>query len=84
MIASKPELRPRSLAKERNLLQVSDEGAIASIVDSVLAEPASQKALEDVRAGNEKAIGYLVGQVMKQSRGQANPALAQQLIKDRL
>lgn len=84
MIASKPELRPRSLAKERNLLQVSDEGAIASIVDRVLAEPASQKALEDVRAGNEKAIGYLVGQVMKQSRGQANPALAQQLIKDRL
>lgn len=75
---------PRKLAEERNLLQNSDEDAIAAIVDAVVADPASQKAVEDIRAGNDKAIGFLVGQVMKQSRGQANPALAQKLIRERL
>ncbi len=75
---------PRSIAEEKNLLQVSDESAIAAIVDEVLADPASAKSLEDIRAGKDKAIGYLVGQIMKKSQGKANPALAQKLIKERL
>ncbi len=75
---------PRALAEERNLLQVSDEGAIAAIVDEILADPASEKAVEDIRSGNDKAIGYLVGQIMKKSQGKANPALAQKLIRERL
>lgn len=75
---------PRELAEKKNLLQVSDEGAIAAIVDEVLADPASQKAVEDIKAGNDKAIGFLVGQVMKKSKGQANPGLAQKLIRERL
>lgn len=75
---------PREIAKERNLIQVSDESAIAAIVDAVLADPASQKSVEDIKAGKDKAIGYLVGQVMKQSQGKANPALAQKLIRERL
>ncbi|QHN42925.1 Asp-tRNA(Asn)/Glu-tRNA(Gln) amidotransferase subunit GatB [Candidatus Mycosynbacter amalyticus] len=75
---------PEDIARERNLLQVSDTGAIATVVEEVLADPASAKALADVRAGNDKAIGYLVGQVMKKSKGQANPGLAQQLIRERL
>lgn len=75
---------PEEIAKERNLMQVSDVGAIGAIVDAVMADPASAKALEDIRAGNDKAIGYLVGQVMKQSKGQANPAMAQSLIRERL
>lgn len=75
---------PRNLAEERNLLQVSDEGEIGAIVDEVLADPASQKAVEDIRGGNDKAIGYLVGQIMKKSQGKANPGLAQKLIKERL
>lgn len=75
---------PRALAESKNLLQVSDEGAIAAIVDAILADPSSQKAMEDIKAGNDKAIGYLVGQVMKQSKGQANPGLAQKLIRERL
>ena len=78
------ESDPRALAEERNLLQVSDEGAIAAIVDEVLADPSSQKAVEDIRAGNDKAIGFLVGQIMKRSQGKANPGLAQKLIKERL
>jgi aspartyl-tRNA(Asn)/glutamyl-tRNA(Gln) amidotransferase subunit B len=63
---------------------VSDEGAIGIIVDKVLADPASQKAVEDIRSGNDKAIGFLVGQIMKQSAGKANPALAQALIRKKL
>lgn len=75
---------PRKLAESKNLLQVSDEGAIAAIVDAVLADPASAASIADIKAGKNKAIGYLVGQVMKQSKGQANPALAQKLIRERL
>lgn len=78
------EENPRELAEKRNLLQVSDEGAIAVVVDEVLADPASQKAIEDIKAGNDKAIGFLVGQIMKKSQGKANPALAQKLIRERL
>ena len=76
--------KPRELAQQKNLLQVSDEGAIAAIVDDVLADPASAKAVADVKAGNDKAIGFLVGQIMKKSKGQANPALAQKLIRERI
>ena len=75
---------PRKLAEERNLLQVSDEAAIAEIVDEVMNDPSSASSIADIKAGKEKAIGYLVGQVMKQSRGKANPALAQKLIRNRL
>ncbi len=70
------------IAEAKNLLQVSDEGAIAEIVKQVIAENA--KAAEDLKAGQERAIGFLVGQVMKLSQGKANPALAQQLIKKQL
>jgi aspartyl-tRNA(Asn)/glutamyl-tRNA(Gln) amidotransferase subunit B len=70
------------IAEAKNLLQVSDEGAVIAIVDQVLADNA--KATEDVKNGEMKAIGFLVGQVMKASQGKANPALAQQLIKKQL
>ena len=75
---------PREIAETKNLLQVSDEAEIAKIVDEVLADPASAKAIEDVKAGNDKVIGFLVGQIMKKSQGKANPALAQKLIRERL
>lgn len=74
----------RSVAEEKNLIQVSDDGAIAAIVDEVLADPASAKAVEDLKAGNDKVIGFLVGQVMKKSQGKANPELAQKLIRERI
>lgn len=70
---------PLTIAKERDLLQVSDEGAIEAIVQKVLDD--NKQAAEDVRNGEMKAIGFLVGQVMKESKGKANPGLAQQLIK---
>lgn len=69
-------------AKKHGLIQVSDEGAIIKIVDEVLAE--NPKAAEDVKNGEMKAIGFLVGQVMKNSQGRANPQMAQQLIRKQL
>ena len=75
---------PKQIAEDLNLLQVSDEDSIASIVDEVLTDPASAKAVEDLRSGNDKVIGFLVGQVMKKSQGKANPALAQDLIRKKV
>jgi aspartyl-tRNA(Asn)/glutamyl-tRNA(Gln) amidotransferase subunit B len=63
-------------------MQVSDAGEIEIIVSEVLKENA--KAAEDVKNGEMKAIGFLVGQVMKKSQGKANPELAQELIKKQL
>ncbi|HSX06899.1 MAG TPA: Asp-tRNA(Asn)/Glu-tRNA(Gln) amidotransferase subunit GatB [Candidatus Saccharimonadia bacterium] len=73
---------PEQVAADKNLLQVSDEGFIAEIVGQVLAE--NGKAAEDVKNGEMKAIGFLVGQVMKLSQGKANPGLATELIKKQL
>jgi aspartyl-tRNA(Asn)/glutamyl-tRNA(Gln) amidotransferase subunit B len=73
---------PEKIAADKNLLQVSDEGEITKIVTQVLKD--NPKAAEDVKNGEAKAIGFLVGQVMKASKGQANPSLAQDLIKKQL
>lgn len=75
---------PKKIAEEKNLLQVSDTEAIAQIIDGILADPSNQKAIEDIKSGNDKVIGFLVGQVMKGSSGQANPGLAQKIIRDKL
>ncbi len=73
---------PEEVATSKNLLQVSDEGEIAKIVAQVLSE--NEKAANDVKNGEMKAIGFLVGQVMKNSKGKANPSMAQDLIKKQL
>ncbi|MFD1179686.1 Asp-tRNA(Asn)/Glu-tRNA(Gln) amidotransferase subunit GatB [Paenibacillus puldeungensis] len=69
---------PQQIVEEQGLVQISDEGAILAIVNEVVANnPAS---VEDYKAGKEKAIGFLVGQVMKQSKGKANPGLVNKLL----
>ena len=73
---------PEKIANDMNLLQVSDEAEIAKIVEQVIAN--NEKAASDIRSGEMKAIGFLVGQVMKLSQGKANPALATKLIKKQL
>lgn len=73
---------PLTVAKEHDLLQVSDEGAIKAIVQNVI--QANPAAAEDVKNGEHKAIGFLVGQVMKESKGKANPGLATKFIKELL
>jgi aspartyl-tRNA(Asn)/glutamyl-tRNA(Gln) amidotransferase subunit B len=69
-------------AESQGFLQVSDEGEIAKIVSQVISENA--KAAEDVKKGETKATQFLVGQVMKLSKGKANPQVAQELIKKQL
>ncbi|MGI8575849.1 MAG: Asp-tRNA(Asn)/Glu-tRNA(Gln) amidotransferase subunit GatB [Egibacteraceae bacterium] len=73
---------PRAVVAERGLEQVSDTGALDALVDQAIAE--QPDAAEQVRAGNEKAIGALVGAVMRASRGQANPQLVNELLRERL
>ncbi len=75
---------PHQLAKEMNLLQENDENALSAIIDEVLMMPECAKAADDVRNGEMKAIGFLVGQVMKKSKGKANPASVNELIKNKL
>ena len=74
----------RVIAKELGVIQQNDTEALSKIVDEVLAKPETQKAQADFKAGQEKVIGFLVGQVMKASKGQANPATAQQILREKL
>jgi aspartyl-tRNA(Asn)/glutamyl-tRNA(Gln) amidotransferase subunit B len=74
--------RVDELIKERGLRQISDLNAIEKIVDQVLA--ANAKQVEDYRAGKDKAFNSLVGQVMKATRGKANPAQVNEILKRKL
>lgn len=69
-------------AEREGFIQESDAGAIAAIVAKVIAD--NPKAAEDVRQGEAKAIGFLVGQVMKLSQGKANPQMAQDYLRREL
>jgi aspartyl-tRNA(Asn)/glutamyl-tRNA(Gln) amidotransferase subunit B len=71
-----------AFAEEQGLIQESDEGAIVAVVKRVVAD--NPKAADDVRGGEAKAIGFLVGQVMKLSQGKANPKMAQDLLRREL
>lgn len=73
---------PQQIVEEQGLVQISDEGALLAIVDAVIER--NPQSVEDYRAGKEKAIGFLVGQLMKETKGKANPALVNKLLVDRL
>ena len=74
----------RQIAKELGVIQENDLGALEKIVDTVLAKPETLKAQEDFKAGSEKVMGFLVGQVMKESRGKANPSAVQEILRKKL
>ena len=74
----------RTIAKELGVVQENDLGALEAIVDAVLAKPETQQAQADFKAGQEKVIGFLVGQVMKESKGKANPSAVQQILRAKL
>ncbi|MFL5777685.1 MAG: Asp-tRNA(Asn)/Glu-tRNA(Gln) amidotransferase subunit GatB [Chloroflexota bacterium] len=71
-----------ALVDQAGYRKISDRGAVAAAVDEVLA--ANPAAIADYRAGKAQAVGFLVGQVMKATRGQADAALVQSTIRDRL
>ncbi len=73
-----------ALAEKHGLLQVSDTGALEGFVDQVLADAKNAKAIDDIKAGKDKAVGALMGQIMKLSKGQANPKLVTQMIIGKL
>jgi aspartyl-tRNA(Asn)/glutamyl-tRNA(Gln) amidotransferase subunit B len=73
---------PADIVKEKGLEQLSDSGFLEDIITRVLAENAD--AVEKIRAGNDKAINALKGQVMKLSAGKANPKLVGELLERRL
>lgn len=73
---------PKQIVEEQGLVQISDEGEILAIVDQVIAD--NPQSVADFKSGKGKAIGFLVGQVMKLTKGKANPGLVNQLIMQRL
>ncbi|MDD3304159.1 MAG: Asp-tRNA(Asn)/Glu-tRNA(Gln) amidotransferase subunit GatB [Clostridia bacterium] len=66
------------IVKEKGLIQISDEGAIQAIVENVVAN--NPQSIVDYKAGKDRALGFLVGQVMKESKGKANPGLVNKLL----
>ena len=73
---------PQTIVEEQGLVQVSDSGAIENIIDEIMAANAGQ--VEEYRGGKEKVFGFFVGQVMKVSKGKANPAVVNELLLKKL
>ncbi|PIV41070.1 MAG: Asp-tRNA(Asn)/Glu-tRNA(Gln) amidotransferase GatCAB subunit B, partial [Nitrospirae bacterium CG02_land_8_20_14_3_00_44_33] len=71
-----------SIVKEKGLVQISDEGAIEKAVDEVIAK--NPKEVERFKAGDEKLLGFFVGQIMKFTKGKANPRIVNEMVKKRL
>jgi aspartyl-tRNA(Asn)/glutamyl-tRNA(Gln) amidotransferase subunit B len=81
-IAGEPQAQVDALIESKGLKQMNDSGALEAIVDEVLA--ANEKNIAEYRAGKEKAFNALVGQVMKASKGKANPGQVNEVLKARL
>ena len=73
---------PSQIIKEEGMEVVSDNNAIEAIVDKVIS--ANEKAVSDFKSGKTNVLGWLVGQVMKESHGKANPAMAKKLVEKKL
>lgn len=73
---------PAVIVEEKGMKQISDEGAIAGIIDQVIAN--NPQSVEDYKSGKKQAIGFLVGQVMKATRGQANPEMVNKMLAEKL
>lgn len=73
---------PKQVVEEKGMKQMSDSSALLALVTTVLDN--NPKSIEDFKNGKDRAVGFLVGQVMKASKGQANPAMTNQLIQEEL
>ena len=71
-----------TIVKEKGLVQISDEGALTKIIVEVISN--NPQSVEDFKSGKGKAIGFLVGQVMKQTKGQANPQLVNKILAEEM
>ena len=73
---------PEEIIKEKGWIQISDEGAIKEVVIKVLEE--NPNSVSDYKAGKDRALGFLVGQAMKLTKGKANPQMLNKMLKDEL
>lgn len=73
---------PNKIVEEEGLIQISDEDQLESIVDKVLDE--NEQSVIDYKGGRDRALGYLVGQVMKATRGKANPQLVNKILIEKI
>ena len=71
-----------AIVKEKGLVQMTDEAQISEIADRVI--QANPKSAADFKAGRKQALGFLVGQMMKESKGKANPKIANQILAKKL
>ncbi len=85
IMVTSPELSARRIAEEHNLIQKSDADELEAIVDQVIA--ANPNAVKDVTSGgkkSKKARGFLLGQVMQKTKGQANPKVVSEILAKKL
>ena len=73
---------PLAIVKEKGLSQITNTDEISAVVGEVLSQ--NPQAVEDFTSGKPQALGFLVGQVMKVTRGKANPAMVNRLLKERM
>ncbi|MDD2414459.1 MAG: Asp-tRNA(Asn)/Glu-tRNA(Gln) amidotransferase subunit GatB [Eubacteriaceae bacterium] len=71
---------PKTIVEKNHWAQMSDSGELQGIIEKIVAD--NTKSVEDIAAGNKKAYGFLTGQVMKATKGQANPQLANKIIRE--
>ena len=69
---------PKVIVEEEGLVQVTDENAIKEVVVKII--DANPQSVSDYKAGKDKAIGYLVGQIMRETKGKANPQIVNKLL----
>ena len=81
-VLTKEDISPKEYAEKNNLIQKNDEGAIKEIVQRVI--DANAPVVAEYKAGKEASIQFLVGQVMKESKGSANPGMAMKILKELL
>ena len=74
--------KPSKIIKDNGWVQISDEGAIKAIVQKII--DANPQSVQDFKSGKEKALGFLVGQAMKETKGKANPQMLNKMFKDAL
>ena len=74
--------KPKEIIEQKDLKQITDSGEIEKVIVKILTENAGK--VEEYKSGKEKLYGYFVGQVMKATKGKANPKLVNEILKKKL
>ena len=72
--------KPSKIIEEKGLVQISDEGAIRAVVEKIIEQ--NPQSVSDLKGGRDRALGYLVGQAMKETKGKANPQMLNEMFKE--